>query len=67
VSTPDGIADEGEDDLFEQEGDEPTIRWFVAVYDSDCTSCGALLREGALGGYIGNDDEASCEPCCRAA
>lgn len=55
------------DGLFEQEGDEPTVRWFVAAYDSDCMSCGALLREGTLGGYIGSDDEASCEPCCRAA
>jgi len=56
-----------EDDLFEVEGDDPIIAWFVATYDSDCVSCGALLREGELGGYIEDDDEASCESCCRAA
>lgn len=61
------MSDDDLDGLFEQEGDEPIIRWFVAAYDSECTSCGALLREGEPGGYIGHDDEASCEPCCRAA
>lgn len=59
------IADEN--GLFEVEGDEPTIRWFVADYVSDCVSCGVLLVPGDRGGYIGDDDEASCEDCCQTA
>lgn len=55
-----------EDDLFEREGDSVTIRWFVAAYDSECR-CGGMLLEGESGGYIGDDDEPSCESCCRVA
>jgi hypothetical protein len=55
-----------DEDLFAREGDEPTVRWFVASYDSLC-GCGGMLLEGERGGYIGNDDEASCESCVLAA
>lgn len=55
------------DGLFERDGKGISVRWFVASYDSNCSECGTLLREGELGGYIGDDDEASCENCCWAA
>lgn len=53
-----------EDDPFECEGEETVVRWFTASYRSDCARCGALIGLDDSAGYIGEDDEASCEECC---
>lgn len=55
-----------EDDFFDTEGDTPQVRTFTASYDSIC-SCGVLIVEGDLAGYIGDDDEASCAACILTA
>jgi hypothetical protein len=54
------------EDLFETEGEETPVRWFVATYTSHC-ECGEIICPGDRAGYIDEDTEASCAECCQHA